>query len=248
MRTASFLKQLTAALALLIVACGGADGATELSEGEVRLLVSAPEFSHLLPSRPIEQFDTMRTGLWNSPVGRVSGLSGSCWPKEGSSYASVPKRAGVLEMMREGTPIPYSWTSDHGMCGSAGSSCVLVGRDGVDPRCRPDIHSAALIATQSNEFYAILLNVYSFEPAVGSVTSIQMDGNRADVDFTIRWEPASLYSIILEEIGDMGRIDRDRATNPWLQPQTVRVFFHYYDELKPEKEWQGWRIVGARPH
>jgi hypothetical protein len=90
--------------------------------------------------------------------------------------------------------------------------------------------------------------VYSFEPAIGHVNSIRTEGGRTVVELTTRWEPASLYYIILEEIGDLGRIDRDRATNPWLQSQTLRVFFHYYDEFKPEKEWLGWRIVGARPY
>jgi hypothetical protein len=54
---------------------------------------------------------TTATALYElgHPKERVSGLPGTCWPKEGSFYANVPKRADVLEMMREGTPIRYSW-------------------------------------------------------------------------------------------------------------------------------------------
>jgi hypothetical protein len=219
MRSIRVFRRVTSAMVMLIISGSYVESATELSEGEAQLLLDTPEFSVLLPSRPIEQFDTMRT-----------------------------KRADVLGLMREGTPIPYSWTNDPSMCGSVGRPCVLVGPDGIDPRCRSSIHSAALIATQSNEFYATLLNVYSFEPAIGHVNSIRTEGGRTVVELTTRWEPASLYYIILEEIGDLGRIDRDRATNPWLQSQTLRVFFHYYDEFKPEKEWLGWRIVGARPY
>jgi hypothetical protein len=244
MRTTGFLKRVIAALVLLILACGHADSATELSEGEVRFKMSAPEFDHLFPSRPIAQFETMSWNLWESPTGLVRGLSGSCWPKEGSFYVNGPQR-DVLGR----TPVPYSWTSEPEMCGSVGGSCVLVGPDGVDPGCRSFIHSATLVPSQDNNLYAIMLNVYSFEPVVGDVTSILTDGNAAVVDFTIRWEPTPYYRRILEEFGYPEMIDHDRKLNPWLQPHTVRVYFHYYEELKPEKEWQGWRIVGgARPH